>query len=48
MQSLAEAGIMLNPFPGINPDLEQPDYWCDFHDPRVAALAIGYSNDPPL
>ncbi|NEO87867.1 MAG: DUF4058 family protein [Spirulina sp. SIO3F2] len=30
---------MANPFPGMNPYLEQPDYWSDFHNQLVAAIA---------
>ncbi|WP_424101286.1 DUF4058 family protein [Moorena producens] len=30
---------MPNPFPGMNPYLEQPEYWSDFHNQLVAALA---------
>lgn len=30
---------MPNPFPGMNPYLEQPDFWSDFHNQLVAALA---------
>ncbi|MEM6837659.1 MAG: DUF4058 family protein [Cyanobacteria bacterium P01_C01_bin.120] len=30
---------MPNPFPGMNPYLEQPDYWSDFHNQSVAAIA---------
>lgn len=30
---------MPNPFPGMNPYLEQPDYWSDFHNQLVAAIA---------
>lgn len=30
---------MVNPFPGMNPYLEQPDYWSDFHNQLVAAIA---------
>jgi len=30
---------MPNPFPGMNPYLEQPDFWSDFHNQLVAAIA---------
>lgn len=30
---------MPNPFPGMNPYLEQPDFWSDFHNQLVASLA---------
>lgn len=30
---------MSNPFPGMNPYLEQPDFWSDFHNQLVASLA---------
>ena len=30
---------MPNPFPGMNPYLEQPDDWSDFHNQLVAAIA---------
>ena len=30
---------MPNPFPGINPYLEQPDDWSDLHNQLVAAIA---------
>ncbi len=30
---------MSNPFPGINPYLEQPEFWSDFHNQLVAAIA---------
>ncbi len=30
---------MPNPFPGMNPYLEQPEYWSDFHNQLVAAIA---------
>lgn len=30
---------MPNPFPGINPYLEQPEYWSDFHNQFITALA---------
>ncbi|NJN29825.1 MAG: DUF4058 family protein [Synechococcales cyanobacterium RM1_1_8] len=30
---------MTNPFPGMNPYLEQPDYWSDFHNQLIASLA---------
>jgi hypothetical protein len=30
---------MPNPFPGMNPYLEQPDYWSDFHNQSIASLA---------
>ncbi|XQQ06266.1 MAG: DUF4058 family protein [Leptolyngbya sp. IPPAS B-1204] len=30
---------MPNPFPGMNPYLEQPDYWSDFHNQLVTGLA---------
>src|SRR5437867_1528281 len=30
---------MPSPFPGMNPFLEQPDAWQDFHDRYVPALA---------
>ena len=30
---------MPNPFPGMNPYLEQADYWSDFHNQLIAALA---------
>lgn len=30
---------MQNPFPGMNPYLEQPDYWSDFHNQLIAAIA---------
>ena len=30
---------MPNPFPGMNPFLEQPDFWSDFHNQLVASLA---------
>ncbi|WP_407884435.1 DUF4058 family protein [Scytonema sp. NUACC26] len=30
---------MPNPFPGMNPYLEQSDYWSDFHNHLIAALA---------
>ncbi|MFB2923292.1 DUF4058 family protein [Aerosakkonema funiforme] len=32
---------MPNPFPGMNPYLEGPEYWSDFHNQLVAALARG-------
>ncbi len=31
---------MPNPFPGMNPYLEQSDYWSDFHNHLIAALAL--------
>ncbi|WP_081748034.1 DUF4058 family protein [Leptolyngbya sp. PCC 6406] len=30
---------MANPCPGMNPYLDQPDYWSDFHNQLVAAIA---------
>ncbi|NJP08985.1 MAG: DUF4058 family protein [Leptolyngbyaceae cyanobacterium RU_5_1] len=30
---------MPNPFPGMNPYLEQPEFWSDFHNHLIAALA---------
>lgn len=30
---------MPSPFPGMNPYLEQPEFWSDFHNQLVAALA---------
>ncbi|MUH01561.1 DUF4058 family protein [Scytonema sp. UIC 10036] len=30
---------MPNPFPGMNPYLEQSDYWSDFHNHLITALA---------
>lgn len=30
---------MANPFPGMNPYLEQVDYWSDFHNQLIASLA---------
>jgi hypothetical protein len=30
---------MPNPFPGMNPYLEQPDYWSDFHNQLVTAIS---------
>jgi len=30
---------MPNPFPGMNPYLEQADYWSDFHNQLIASLA---------
>lgn len=30
---------MPNPFSGMNPYLEQPEYWSDFHNQLVAAIA---------
>lgn len=30
---------MPNPFPGMNPYIEQPEFWSDFHNQLVAALA---------
>ncbi len=30
---------MENPFPGMNPYLEQPEFWSDFHTQLVTALA---------
>jgi hypothetical protein len=30
---------MPNPFPGMNPYLEQPEYWSDFHNQAIASLA---------
>ena len=30
---------MNNPFPGMNPYLEQPEFWSDFHTQLVTALA---------
>lgn len=30
---------MPNPFPGMNPYLEQPDFWADFHNQMIASLA---------
>ncbi|MDB9528015.1 DUF4058 family protein [Oscillatoria sp. CS-180] len=30
---------MANPFPGMNPYLEQSDYWSDFHNQLIAAIA---------
>lgn len=30
---------MPNPFPGMNPYLEQPEFWSDFHNQLIAALA---------
>jgi hypothetical protein len=30
---------MPNPFPGMNPYLEQPEFWSDFHNHLVIALA---------
>jgi hypothetical protein len=30
---------MPNPFSGMNPYLEQPEYWSDFQNPLVAAIA---------
>jgi hypothetical protein len=30
---------MPNPFPGMNPYLEQAEYWSDFHNQLVAAIA---------
>jgi hypothetical protein len=30
---------MPNPFPGMNPYLEQPEFWADFHNQLIAALA---------
>ncbi|WP_324236249.1 DUF4058 family protein [Okeania sp.] len=37
---------MPNPFPGMNPYLEQPEYWSDFHNQLVAAIARNLV--PPL
>jgi Protein of unknown function (DUF4058) len=30
---------MINPFPGMNPYLEQPEFWADFHAQLIAASA---------
>lgn len=30
---------MPNPFPGMNPYLEQPEFWSDFHNQLIAAMA---------
>jgi hypothetical protein len=30
---------MPNPFPGMNPYLEQPEFWSDFHNQLIASLA---------
>jgi len=30
---------MPNPFPGMNPYLEQPEFWSDFHNQIIASLA---------
>ncbi len=34
---------MNNPFPGMNPYLEQPEFWSDFHTQLVTALARNLS-----
>lgn len=36
---LAESYPMPNPFPGMNPYLEQSEFWADFHNQLIAALA---------
>lgn len=30
---------MPSPFPGMNPYLEYPDFWSDFHNRLIVALA---------
>ncbi|QSJ17373.1 DUF4058 family protein [Nostoc sp. UHCC 0702] len=30
---------MVNPFPGINPYLEQPELWHQVHNPLIVAIA---------